>query len=204
MSEVRTLSGRRLDWHNPPHANAMCSLVLNDEKYKGSFRTLCHLNRLNNLAIKRFGTGVTVIQSDWHTGVPASAGTHDYDSCWDLKIEGVGWWRQQRFFRANGFACWYRHPPLFGNHIHGFTLPPHRGSDPNEDFRRIGIKVGKYIDGEVSLEGHVVVSSQIHDFYHHAFGLAGQHEAGSDSSWFPQDIAATAFNLRAYVQRRAA
>lgn len=203
MAEVRTLSGRRIDWHSPPHANAMCSLVLNGTKYKGSFRTLCHLNRLNNLAVKTFGVGITVIQSDWHTGVPASAGTHNFDSCWDLKIEGVGWYRQQRFFRAHGFGCWYRHPPLFGNHTHGFTLPPHRSSDPNQDFAGIGIKVGQYIDGGVSLSGHAVTSSQISDYYRRAYGLAGQHEPGSDHSWFPPDIAATTFNLHAYVQRRA-
>lgn len=202
MSEVRTASGRRINWHHPPKSNQMCSLVLGGRKYKGSLRTLCHLNRLNNLARKKYGRGITVIQPDWHTGVAASAGTHDKDACWDLHIEGVGWWEQQRFFRANGFACWYRHPPLFGNHIHGFTLPPHRG-DPSDDFKAAGMKVGKFIDGGLSVLGHTIGSSQIDDYYRHAFGLAGQHGHGSDHSWFPRDIGATAFNLRAYIARRA-
>jgi hypothetical protein len=199
MPEVRKLSGRRIDWHHPPKANAMCSLVLNGHKYKAGFRSLCHMNRLNNLARKRFGHGIVVLQPPYNSTVAASAGTHDKDAVWDIHIPGVGWWDQQRFFRANGFACWYRHPPLFGNHVHGFTLPPHRG-DPSDDFKAAGIKVGKFIDGGLSLLGHTIGSSQIDDYYAHRNALVGH---AHDSSWFPRDIGATTFNLRAYVARRA-
>lgn len=202
MSEVRLASGRRIDWNHPPKGNQICSLVLNGRKYKAGFRTLCHMNRLDNLARKKYGHGVTVLQPPFNTSVAASAGTHDKDAVWDVHIEGVGWWEQQRFFRANGFGCWYRHPPLFGNHIHGFTLPPHRGG-AEDDFRQAGMKVGKYVDGGLSTVGHLITSSQLVDYYNHAFGLSGQHGHGSDHSWFPHDIGATTFNLRAYVQRRA-
>lgn len=201
MAEVRLASGRRIDWHNPPRSNQIASLTLNGHTYKGSFRTCCHINRLNNLARKRFGEGLTVFQGPYHLGVSASAGTHDKDACWDLWISGVPAYTQQRFFRANGFGCWYRHPPLFGNHIHGFTLPPHRGT-VSDDFQVAGMTVGKYIDGGLSLLGHTVASSQIADYYAHAWGLAGQHRPGSDRSWFPRSIPDSVFNLKAYVQRR--
>lgn len=198
---VRLPGGGKINWHHPPQANTMCSLLLGGRHYRGSLRTLAHLHRLNSLATKKFGKPVTVLQSDWNTTVAASAGTHDFDSCWDLHISGVGWWDQQRFFRTNGFACWYRHPPLFGNHIHGFTLPPHHGN-PGDDFLAAGIKVGKFVDGGLSALGHLIGSSQITDYYNHAFGLAGQHATGSDKSWFPADIPATIFDLPAYIARR--
>lgn len=203
MTVVLTAAGHAIDWHHPPKSSDMCLLSLNGHKYKGSLRTTAHMHHLDVGAIKKFGTGVTVIQSDWNSGVAASAGTHDRDSVWDVHISGVGWYDQQRFFRSEGFACWYRHPPLFGNHIHGFTLPPHSGS-PSDDFKAAGIKVGKWIDGGLTLLGHTVGSSQIADYYAHAYGLAGQHAHGSDKSWFPADIASTIFDLGAYIKRRVA
>lgn len=203
MAEVRLASGRRIDWNRPPPGNQICSLTLNGKKYKAGFRTLCHLNKTNNLAKKKFGVGVTVLQPPFNNTVPASAGTHDLDAVWDIWIEGVPAWTQQRFLRSLGWGDWYRHPPLFGNHQHMFTVPPHRGEIP-DDFKQAGMKVGKYVDGGVSTVGHLVTSSQLVDYYNHAFGLSGQHEHGSDKSWFPPDIPETTFNLRAYVQRRAA
>lgn len=197
MAEVRLLSGRKVNWAHPPKANAKCKLTLNGHAYTAGFRTLCHLNMTNNKAKKKFGHGVVVLQPPFNKSVGASAGTHDFDSVWDIYIPGVGWWDQQRFFRSLGWGIWYRHPPLFGNHEHGFTLPPRRS------FARLGIKVGKYIDGGISIGGHKVTSSQLDDFYNHAFGLSGQHGHGSDKSWFPKDIDATIFNLKAYVQNRA-
>lgn len=203
MSEVRLASGRRIDWNNPPQSNQICSLKLGDETYKGSLRTLAHMNRANNLSKKKFGEPITIFQGPFHKGVPASAGTHDFDCTWDGWIDGVPAWDQQRFFRSIGFADWYRHGPLFLNHQHMFTLPPHRGASVNDDFRQAGLKVGKYIDGGVSL-GLSGLSSQIQDYYNHAFALVGQHERGSDDSWFPKKIEDTVFNLRAYIEKRAA
>lgn len=203
MSEVRLASGRRINWNDPPKSNQICSLELGGHTYKGSLRTLAHMNRANNLSKKKFGEPVTIFQGPFHTSVSASAGTHDFDCTWDAWINGVGAWDQQRFWRSIGFADWYRHSPLFSNHQHMFTLPPHRGGAVNDDFHQAGLKVGKYIDGGVSL-GLSGLSSQIQDYYNHAFGLAGQHTPHSDRSWFPADIPATVFNLRAYIEKRAA
>lgn len=204
--EVRHLNGRPINWLKPPPSNKMCSWskkTTSGRAIRGSFRTLCHLNRLNNLSFKRYGVEIQIIQPDWNTGVRASAGTHDYDATWDLWIPGVDPWEQQRFFRANGLGGWMRRPPLFGWHYHGFTLPPREGKSISDDFRVHGFMVGKYVDGGHSRYGSLVTSSQISDYYNKAFGLSNQHVAGSDKTWYPRDIEATVFNLSAYVKRRA-
>lgn len=202
MTEVRLASGGKIDWKNPPKSNQICSLELNGRKYEAGFRSLCHMNRLDRLARKKFGKGITILQPPFNDTVTASAGTHDQDAVWDVCIEGVSWWEQQRFFRVNGFGCWYRYPPLFGNHIHGFTLPPNRGGPVADDFKQAGLKVGKYVDGGLSLLGRAVTTSQITDYYAGAFGLAGQHQVGSDKSWRPKNIRDTIFDLESYVARR--
>lgn len=204
--EVRLASGRRIDWHNPPKPNTICSWTKKTsggKKIKASFRTIAHLNYLNNLALKKFDEQLVVIQPPFNTTVPASAGTHDKDAVWDVHIPGVGWWDQQRFFRSHGFGCWYRHPPQFGNHIHGFTLPPNHGGPFADDFKQLGTPVGKYVDGGISLLGHAITSSQLSDYWNHAYGLSGRHTKGSDKSWFPADIRKTIFDLDGYVERRA-
>lgn len=203
MSEVRLASGRKINWNRPPKSNQICSLVIGGKKYKGSFRTLCHLNRTNNLAKKKFGTGLTVLQGPYNKSVAASAGTHDFDAVWDVWINGVPAYTQQRFFRSLGWMDWYRKPPTFANHHHMGTLPPHRGGNVSDDFKQAGMKVGKYVDGGISTVGRLITSSQIADYYNHAFGLSGQHKPGSDKSWFPRRIPDTVFNLRAYVDKRA-
>jgi hypothetical protein len=204
MTEVRLASGAKIDWKNPPKPNQICSLVIDGRKVKAGFRTLCHMNRLDYRATKQFGVGITVFQTPFSTSCAASVGTHDYDDVWDLWIHGVSAWDQQRYFRKSGFACWYRHAPLFSNHIHGFTLPPNYGGPVADDFKQAGIKVGKYVDGGFSTQGSLVTSSQIVDYYSRAFGLSGKHGKGSDTSWFPQDIRATIFDLGGYVKQRAA
>lgn len=198
MAEVRTLSGRKIDWNNPPKSNAKCSLTLHSKKFIGGFRTLCAFNRMNNYVRKTYNTDIVVFQGCFTLSVAASKGTHDLDACLDWYIPGVGFWETQRVGRRYGFGCWYRHAPLFSNHVHGFVLPPKR------DFRSRGIKVGLFVDGGLSTLGHKAASSQLDDYYGHAFGLAGRHEHGSDNSWFPSDIDATIFNLGEYVKRRAA
>lgn len=204
--EVKYLNGRAINWRRPPKPTHMCSWskkTTSGRAIRGSFRTLCHMNRLNNLAVARFGVEIQVIQPDWNTTVAASAGTHDFDATWDLWIPGVDPWRQQRFFRANGLGGWMRKPPLFGWHYHGFTLPPREGRSISDDFKVHGFKVGIYVDGGYSSRGGLVTSSQIADYYSHAFGLSGQHTAGADRTWFPKNIEATIFDLEKYVQRRA-
>lgn len=205
MTEVLNLQGRPINWNDPPRAThhvKWSKKTMYGHDVIGSLRTICHLDRLNTLAKRHFDTYLIVIQPPFNTTVAASAGTHDFDACADVYIPGVGWWDQQRFFRANGFGCWYRHPPSFGNHIHGFTLPPHSGEKRSYDFYRSGFKVGIYVDGGVSTRGSVVTSSQIDDYYNHAYGLSGQHDPGSDKSWFPKTIHTTIFDLTAYIRRQ--
>lgn len=204
--EVRLANGAKIDWRHPPRPNALCRWTketASGKVIRGGFRTLCHFNRLNNLSIAKFDTQLVIFQGPFNDSVPASKGTHDEDACMDWYIPGLGWWATQAFGRNNGCGCWYRHPPLFSNHIHGFTLPPHSGN-PADDFKVAGIKVGKFIDGGLSSLGRVAGSAQISDYYHHAFGLSGAHEPGSDHSWFPRDIGKTIFDLEDYVSRRAA
>jgi hypothetical protein len=204
--EVRLRNGRAIDWTKPPKPTTICSWskkTTGGRTIIGSFRTLCHMNRLNNLAVSKYGVEIQVIQPDWNTWVKASAGTHDYDATWDLWIPGVNPWEQQKFFRANGLGGWMRKPPLFGWHYHGFTLPPREGKSISDDFQVHGFRVGIYVDGGWSTRGALVTTSQIADYYNHAFGLSYQHRPGSDKTWFPKDIKATIFDLDAYVAQRA-
>jgi hypothetical protein len=200
---IRTWTlGRKINWSKPPKATTIVRWLHRGRTYKMSFRTACAMARLNNLALAKFGKQITVIQPCFNTGVPASAGTHDLDATFDLWIDGVDPWAQQAFFRRNGFACWFRHPPLFGNHIHGFVLPVPEGQSRSDDFKVRGFKVGIYVDGGYSTKGGLVTSSQIADYYNESFGLAGQHTSGSDNSWFPDNKAATVFQLQPFIERR--
>jgi len=199
---VLTLAGKPIDWTKPPETTARVmwsQRATNGEPVTGSLRTIAHLDHLSILAMAKYRVGISVIQPPYNTGVKASAGTHDFDACSDVKITGVPWEEQQRFFRANGFAAYYRRPPAFGEHIHGFTLPPRSGGSVVDDFAEAGFKVGKYVDGGFSLFGKRVASAQIEDYYWHRTALAG-HE--HDPSWFPPNIAATIFNLNAYIKRQ--
>jgi GH25 family lysozyme M1 (1,4-beta-N-acetylmuramidase) len=205
LANVLDLDGKRIDWLSPPKPTSRAVWTKRDSadrKVTGSLRTVCHLDRLNRIAKAKYGAEIVVIQPPFNTTVPASAGTHDFDCCVDLYIPGVSWWEQQGFFRANGLMSWYRHPPTFGNHIHGFTLPPREGTSINDDFKVHGYEVGVYVDGGQSRQGRAATSSQIEDGYNHAFGLAGQHTPGSDRSWWPQDIESTIFDLDTYIGNR--
>lgn len=195
-------TGREINWSKPPKPTTIVRWLHQGRVYKASFRSACHMARLNALSKAKFGVEIRVIQPCFNTGVAASAGTHDFDATWDIFIPGVSWREQERFLRANGFGCWYRHPPAFGHHIHGFTLPPREGQSISDDFKVHGFKVGKYVDGGHSTFGRMITSSQLEDYYLEAFGLSGQHTPGSDNSWFPDNKAATVFDLNAFVARR--
>lgn len=199
---VLTLAGKPINWANPPKATdkvMWSSRTVGGKPVTGSLRTIAHLDHLSTLAIKKYRVGISVIQPPYNTGVPQSVGTHDFDACSDVQIVGVPWPEQQRFLRANGFACWVREPPAFSWHIHGFTLPPAEGVDPVDDFRVAGFKVGKFVDGGLSSLGQIVGSSQISDYYAHRDGLSSH---AHDTSWFPLDIKATVFDLGAYIGRQ--
>lgn len=192
-------TGREINWSKPPKPNTIVRFLHRGRTYKCSFRAACHMARLNALAVAKYGTEIVVIQGPYNTTVAASAGTHDYDATWDIHIPGVDWYEQQRFLRANGFGCWVRRPPAFGWHIHGFTLPPREGVSISDDFRVFGFKVGKYVDGGWSLYGRSVASSQVGDYYDERSGLSGH---ARDTTWFPENKAATIFDLDAFVARR--
>jgi hypothetical protein len=205
MAEVIHLSGKKINWNNPPRKTRMVQWsrrTTNGKRVVGSFRAIAHLNRVNNLAKRRYGKEIEVLQGPYNNTVAASAGTHDFDMVFDVYIPGVSWWEQQRFFRANGFAAWYRYPPKFGNHIHMISLVKPEGRDRADDFQARGFKVGKYVDGGYSTAGSKITSSQVEDYYEHKSGLSGH---AHDRSWHPLDhggVAKTIFDLGRYIKRR--
>lgn len=140
-------------------------------------RTAAHLdatiNRLRKLDPK---AELVVTQSAYNTSVEASAGTHNLDAVIDIVIHGMSGIDTQAFMRRCGWADWYRHPPEFAfEHNHGISL----GYEP--------APVGEFVPG------------QVRDYYNHALGLKGQHEPGSDKTWFPPDIDKTVFNYRRFI-----
>lgn len=180
--------GRPVDWANPPKATDMVMwsyAATNGKAVRGSLRTIAHLDWVSSKAERRFGQRILVLQPPFNTTVPASAGTHDFDNCLDWYIPGVSWWTQQRFWRANGGWGWYRHPPLFGHHMHGGCIPVPNGGSRADDF---ATRVGIFVPG------------QLIDHFNRAFGLSGQHTPGSDRSWFPKDMDAVIFDLDAFIR----
>lgn len=62
-------------------------------------RTAGHLDSTKErLAEEHPRCRLVIIQPAYNTGVAASAGTHDFDACLDVSIEGMGWWAAQSFF----------------------------------------------------------------------------------------------------------
>lgn len=74
------------------------------------------------LAEKRLGYPITVVQGSYHTGVKASAGTHDGGGCLDLAP--FEWKRKCRVFRELGDTAWHRTalPDVWSEHIHTVDL----------------------------------------------------------------------------------
>lgn len=200
---VLTLAGKPVNWSNPPKATDKVLWSQRDtggDKIIGSLRAICHLEDLQAKCLKRFGKPFRVIQPMNNTGVSASAGTHDFDFCFDGDIPGVSWADTNHFFRSNGVGGWVRTPSQgFSYHWHGFTLPPREGKSISDDFQVHGFKVGKYVDGGYSTTGRLITSSQIADYYNHAFGLSNHHTPNSDKAWYPSDIEATIFNLPRWI-----
>jgi hypothetical protein len=200
---VLTLAGKAINWAKPPRATdkVMWSYKTSGGKpVIGSFRTIAWLEHVNDLAEKKFGQRVVVIQSAYNTGVAASAGTHDYDACLDVYIPGVAWGAAEFFFRCNGAGAFWRTPEQgFSNHIHLFVLPPREGRSISDDYKVAGFKVGKFVDGGWSLYGRQVTSSQIEDYYMGRNALAGH---ARDTGQRVADIAKTIFDLNLYVSRQ--
>lgn len=193
MSVLNLKTGKEIKWDrtslNPRHKVRWSRDSIHGTRVVGSLRTISHFEYLDRKAMHRFGVHFTIIQPPYNTDVPASAGTHDFDCCVDWYLPGVDWWTAQRWGRYNGLGCWYRRPPAFSPHIHGFTLP---ALDNGKLSWTFATKVGIYVPG------------QLYDYYKHAFGLSGQHVPNSDSSWFPKNIASTVFDLKAFIQHERA
>lgn len=160
--------------------------------FRCSRRTYRHIQyTIGRLKEKHPTARMRIIQGAYNTTIRASAGTHDYDCTIDLEIIGLSWDRAQAFMRWTGWAAWHRTRAqgFTGDHIHAISLPPSGTNTPTLtnivwQFRSRGLEVGAFVPGQVD------------DYYNHALGLKGQHNAGSDRSPFPKDIKATIFMPR--------
>lgn len=176
-----------------------------------SGRTIWHLRwTIFKLALRYPRARLRIIQSCYRAlgggaGARLSAGTHDYDCVFDVEITGMPgktaierWYRAQSFLRNHGWGAWFRHTGDWAAasawHLHIISLPPGLPANPTvlqvgKAYAKAGQKVGKYIDGGyTSTGGHIIATSQVDDYFAHALGLAGQHRAGSDHSWFPANL----------------
>lgn len=133
------------------------------------------------------GFYVYVVQSAYNTGVPASAGTHDFDGVIDVLIINRKngrrvWLRGQRWMRRLGWAAWWRHTGSWFRpsswHLHAILLGTISAGCP----------VGSLVKGQVD------------DYYGHDSGLAGHLP---DPTWHPKDINATVFDFPAWLARHA-
>jgi hypothetical protein len=177
--------------------------------FKCSEWTAGHLaNTMGRLKAAHPRAELVVIQGCYSTGVKASAGTHDLDAVLDVEINGLDWWEAQRFLRSCGWAAWYRYTgiwsPVAARHIHMASIPPGLSGHPTAPqvgaaYKKLGLKVGLYIDGGLTSTGHTTASSQIVDYFNHAQGLAGEHRPGCDTSWFPPSISQTIYQPGATV-----
>lgn len=186
--EVLTYPGRNpINWANPPKATTRVSsdyICSDGVRFTGSMRTVCHAAWLMEEA-KKDGLTWQVIQPPYNSGVSASAGTHDLDAASDSRLLGIGWPEGQVWLRKRGLDCWWRHTGSWSSpsawHFHGFPEPA-------------GFKFATSVG--------IFLPAQLVDYHNHAFGLAGMHVPGSDHSWYPPNIHATAFNLAAFIRTK--
>lgn len=172
-------------------AGTLAKRTIAGRTFIASNRTAAHLTwTIDELARRHPSAHLTIIQTCYNRTIAASAGTHDYDGVFDVEISGLTWWQAQRFLRNHGWAAWFRHTGTWADpsswHIHMCSIPEGLPGNPTVDqidgaYAQVGIQVGLYVPG------------QIDDYYAHALGLAGQHRAGSDRSWFPDSINATVY-----------
>lgn len=167
--------GSKIVWYGQPN--------IYGRHFKCSKRTAAHLDwtkkQLAKQAAKDKKTySLRIIQGCFNTGVPASAGTHDYDGCLDVQIVGMSWSAGQRFLRSCGWAAWWRKPSQgpWGDHIHMASLP--------KFMLQFVARVGIYVPG------------QIQAYYGKRDGLADGY---SDRTWHPKNIQGTIFQYNAYL-----
>lgn len=167
------LADRRTDGDRPAE---VISTTLNGITFRAGRRTAAHLTWTDE-TLRSHGTWLRLIQPCYNQSVAASAGTHDYDGCVDVEVEGMSWTAGQAQLRELGWAAWYRPntPGLWSAHIHMVSL-----GCPGP--------VGEFVPGQVD------------DYYRHALGLKGQHDSGDDASWHPADIDSTVFDYPAWME----
>lgn len=186
------------------HPGDLITVTRLGHAFQASRRTVAHLDwTIKRLRRRWPHARLIIIQTCYHSGVEASAGTHDFDACFDFRIVGLPWPLAQRFLRNAGWAAWWRHTgewaPKDAWHIHAVSIPPGlagrdvTAAEVGAAYRRQGMKVGKYIDGGVTTEGYPFTSSQVRDFFHRSTGLAERHADGQDTGWFPPNIAKTIY-----------
>jgi len=183
---VLTLAGKPYDWTKADSRDHVMwgrgttpVVAADGVRVTGSLFVIAWLDWMDGIAVRRFGVHIVVIQPPFHTGVPQSAGTHDRDGCLDfsISIPGLTGWQVQKFIRQCFGWAWFRHPPLFTDHVHGGPV----------GVLEHGLPVGVFVPGQVT------------DYYAGAFGLANQHTPGSDRTWAPKNRRAV-WPYAAYVQ----
>jgi hypothetical protein len=194
-------------------ASSIRTVTIAGQTFKASRRTIWHLRwTIWLLALRHPKARLVIYQPCYHGGYARSSGTHDYDCVFDVWINGLTPWRAQRFLRKRGWGAWFRHTGIWAPrsawHIHMISLPSGLPANPTPAqvgaaYARLGLKVGKYIDGGYTSTGRTCASSQVDDYYAHALGLAGQHRAGEDRSWFPDNINRTVFHRSLWFRRAA-
>lgn len=173
-------------------------------EFQCSAWTAGHLrDTIADLAARYPSCRLRIIQACYSDPIkyPLSKGTHNFDGVFDVEIVGMTWSKGQSYLRGQGWAAWHRTPAQgFQDHIHMATIPAGLSGRPTakqvgEAYARLGIKVGKYIDGGWTTSSpHAITGScQVADYFAHAYGLAGAHASGGDKSWFPSDIASTIY-----------
>jgi hypothetical protein len=162
-----------------PNPAEKVRVTLGDKTFDAGRRTGAHLEwTIERLAVKHPGTHLHVLQPCFHTGVEASAGTHDADGVLDVRIDGLRWEQAQTFMRRHGWAAWWRHTGSWAApsqwHVHAVSL------------------------GCPGLVGDLI-PRQVDDYHHDRDGLAGH---GPDGTWHPEDIAATVFDYERFIAAR--
>lgn len=164
-------------------------------RFKASRRTVAHLDKTIAAFNRHFPNAkLTIIQTCYNTGVAASAGTHDFDACFDFGFTGHGvtWPALQRFLRRLGWGCWWRRTGTWSApaayHVHAFSLPV--------GLKKFPTKVGEFIDGGQSSVGRVIASSQLVDYLQFKDGLA---DHAPDPTWRPSRISTSVFRYLPWV-----
>ena len=175
VTQILELNGKPVtNFKNPDRKVKWSKLSIYSHTVYGSLRSIAHLDDTSKRAEQAHGHEVEIIQGAYNTTIAASAGTHDYDACYDVFIPMTDWSESQRFFRAQGWGAWWRYPPIMSNHIHMISLG-------------YTTRVGTYVPG------------QVQDYYAHRDGMAGH---GPDNTWHPEDIRSTIFDFEDWANKQ--